>query len=98
MLSIVTSNFRRTVSTLIRSRSHLTRQSRAISILLDKIDDPERALDVALIDSYQGPEITYGHLSKESKRIADILESSLDPSVQSIGKKNDKKNAAMICN
>ena len=87
MLSIVTSNFRRTVSTLIRSRSHLTRQSRAISILLDKIDDPERALDVALIDSYQGPEITYGHLSKESKRIADILESTLDPSVQSIGKK-----------
>ena len=52
-----------------------------------KIDDPKRALDVALIDSYQGPEITYGHLSKESKRIADILESSLDPSVQSIGKK-----------
>ena len=86
MLSIGISSFRRTVSTLKSSRLHPRGISRAISILLDKIDDPARALDVAILDSYEGPEITYGHLSKESKRIAHILEINLDPSVQSIGK------------
>ena len=61
--------------------------SKTISTLLERIDDSKRASDIALIDYYKGPEMTYGYLSTESKRIAGILEKKLDPSVQSIGKK-----------
>ena len=85
MLSINRFSIKKGSSSLQRMQCNLLKSKRAVSDLIRRIDDQDRADNVALVNSYQGEQMTYGYLSKESKRIADILDKRLDPSVKSIG-------------
>jgi hypothetical protein len=87
MLSFARDTVRRTFckNVLQRIPKGCTAQRRTISGFLSRFDDPDRADDVALINSFEGKEMTYGECYLESKRIAAMLEKKLDPSVHSIG-------------
>jgi hypothetical protein len=70
------------------SPCHQLWQLRPVSALLSRIDDPKRSSSVALIDAQNAGHIhgmTYGQLSEESIRMAGVLKTKMDPSVQSIG-------------
>ena len=73
------------------SPCHQLLQLRPVTALLRRIDDPKRSSSVALIDAQNAGhkhEMTYGQLSKESIRMASLLKTKMDPSVQSIGNPN----------
>ena len=64
--------------------------SRSISGLINRIDNTQRSSNIALVDAdHSGPikEMTYGQLSKKSKRVAVKLSEIMDPNVHSIGEK-----------
>ena len=64
--------------------------ARSISGLISRIDNTQRSSNIALVDAdYSGPikEMTYGQLSRKSKRVAAKLSEIMDPEVHSIGKK-----------